>query len=212
MTTNPPEHPLGDINGTAVTDSEKSIVDSILKLDEFLSGDVRRARKSAIFYTRPDLEARLDDLDEELASLTDAQGRPRPVIDQPLDGDVGGGSRSAQAVMLEREAVAAEFSASRVRVEMEQLDEDDWAAHMTRHKETLAGDPPFTAEFYDETISLSAVAPKMTVDEVRLLRKKVGRPVYDTLFSVAWAVNTRSGVSVPKSLLSSAGLRQQPLD
>jgi hypothetical protein len=213
MTTQPPEHPLGDINGTAVTDSEKSIVDSILKLDEFLSGDVRRARKSAIFYTRPDLEARLDDLDEELASLTDAQGRPRPVIDQPLDGDVGGGSRSAQAVMLEREQVAAEFAASRVRVEMEQLDEDDWTAHMARHKKTLDEDAPgpYTPEFYEETIALSAVAPRMTVEQVRALRKKVGRPVYDTLFNTAWAVNTRSGVSVPKSLLSSAALRQQPL-
>jgi hypothetical protein len=55
------------------------------------------------------------------------------------------------------------------------------------------------------------VAPRMTVEQVRALRKRVGRPVYDTLFNTAWAVNTRSGVSVPKSLLSSAVLRQQPL-
>jgi hypothetical protein len=193
-------------------DAEESIVDSILKLDEFLSGDVRRARKSAIFYTRPDLEARLDDLDEEFASLTDAQGRPRPVIDQPLDGG-GDGGRSAQAVMLEREEVAAEYAASRVRVEMEQLDEDDWTAHMARHKKTLDEDAPgpYKPEFYEETIALSAVAPRMTVEQVRALRKRVGRPVYDTLFNTAWAVNTRSGVSVPKSLLSSAVLRQQPL-
>jgi hypothetical protein len=38
-------------------------------------------------------------------------------------------------------------------------------------------------EFYEETIALSAVAPRMTVEQVRALRKKVGRPVYDTLFS-----------------------------
>lgn len=203
------EHPLGDVNGTAVDETAKSIVNDILQLDEFLSGDVRRARKSAIFYTKPDLEAQLDSLDSEVDSLTDAQGRPRPVTDQSLDG----GTRSLQTVLLEREQVAAELLASRVRVEMEQLDEDDWAALMVKHKKTLDEDAPgpFSPELYEDVITQSAVAPRMTVEQLRDLRKKVGRPVFDTLFSTAWAVNTRSGVSVPKSLLSSAGLRQPQL-
>lgn len=201
-----PTHPLGNVaDPDAPTDDAKSIVDTLFKLDELMSGAVRRARKSASFYIRPDLEARLDELDAELASLVDSQGRPRTIIDQA----VGDGTRSAESVALERQEVAIEMEASRRRIVFEQVDEDRWAAHLAKHKDTLDGEPPFTAEFYEETISMSAVQPTLSIDEVREIRKRMGRPVFDLLFSKAWDVNSRSGVSIPKSLISSAVLSQR---
>jgi hypothetical protein len=53
-----------------------SIIDTILQLDDYLSGDVRRAEKTARFCSKPWLEADIDELLFELEGLTDAQGNP----------------------------------------------------------------------------------------------------------------------------------------
>jgi hypothetical protein len=208
MTDHP--HPLGDLNGTGlatavVGDPSKSIVDSVLDLDDFLSRDIRLAKKQAAFYTRPDLEAEIEELNDELDSLTDSQGRPLPVMDE----SIADGERSASVVASELLAKQKEYAASRQVVIFEQLDEDEWAAFQVQWKDALAKEPPYPAEFYADLIGRCALRPKIPADKVAQLRKHLGAPAFEELWRAAWSVNTRSGVSIPKSLLSSAVLRQQ---
>lgn len=202
------EHPLGDIagNGTA-TISPSSIVDQVLDLDEFLSADVRLATKQAAWYTRPDIESEIEQLNAELDSLTDSQGRPLTVSDQTL----GDGERSASVVTAELLAKQKEYASFRRVVIMQQLDDDEWTAFQEKWKDELKKDPPYVSTFYEELITRCALRPKMTVEQLRQLRKKIGAPVFHELWQAAWNVNTQSGVSIPKSWLSSTVQRQQQL-
>jgi hypothetical protein len=195
---------LGETVATIPHDQAKSIVDNILNLDEFLSGDVRRAEKTARFCTSPELEAKIEELNAELDSLTDSQGRPLPVVDQA----VGDGERSAHVVASEIQAAQREYAAAMVSVRFRQIDEDEWTAYLARHKKVLDEGLPYPAVVYEDLISRTAIAPRFTVEQVRTFRSKVGHPVFQELAGVAWAVNTQSGVSVPKSSLSSGVLRQ----
>jgi hypothetical protein len=159
------------------------------------------------WFTRADLEAEIEQLNAEYDSLTDAQGRPLPVIDQA----VGDGGRSATVVYAELMAKQREYFESRTVVLMQQLTEDDWAVFLAQWKDALAKDPPFPPDFYAELITRSAIKPRITLDQFAQLRKRVGRPVFDELWRTAWAVNTQAGVSIPKSWFSSPGPRpQQP--
>lgn len=213
------EHPLGDSvtikNGLGEVLAEHnapppavtfpSIADTILNLDELLSSDVRLAEKSARFCTKPDLEAKIEDLHAELDGLTDSQGRPLAPVDQ----SIADGGRSAQVVALEIDELQKEYAAAMRTVRLRQMDEDDWTAFMERHKAVLTELPPYPPDLYEDLIVRSAVAPRLSVEDLRKLRKKIGHPAFNEIADAAWRVNTSSGVSVPKSSLSSAVLRQQ---
>lgn len=185
----------------------KSIVDSVLNLDEFLAREVRLAVKQAAFYTRPDLEAELEELNAELDSITDANGRPLNDLDESL----GGGGRSVAVVKQEILDKQREYAASRQVVLMQQLDEDDWAEFQAKWKDALAKEPPYPPEFYSDLICRTALKPRITPEQLVKLRKRVGSPVFEELWRTAWEVNTRSGVSIPKSWLASRSPGASPL-
>jgi hypothetical protein len=174
-----------------------SIVDTILNLDELLSADVRRAEKTARFCSKPWLEADIDELAYELDSLTDAEGNPGQ-----------GQEVEALRVATELQTKQAEYGASFVSVRMGQLPSDDWQAFRTTWREVLEKGAPYPNEFYDALIAASALRPPITVEQVGQLRAKLGDPQMDELASKAWDVNTKSGVSIPKSPLSSHVLRR----
>jgi len=198
------DHPLGNIDGTTVPapdlDAGKSIVDTILNLDDFLAADVRLAEKTARFCTQPELEARIETLHAELDSLTDNDGRPLATDDD----DLAGAERSANVVNSELITAQREYAAAMRSVRMRQMDEDDWVAFMKTHQKDLDEGIPYPPSFYEDLIVGTAVAPRFTVAKLQAFRKKVGHPAFNELSQTAWAVNTQSGVSVPKSPLSSA--------
>lgn len=184
-----------------------SVVDTVFDLDEFLAADIRLAEKQAAFYTRPDLEAQIEELNAELDSLTDANGRPLPDPDRSLEE-----GRTAQVVMVELAAVQKEYAASRRSILMRQLDTDDWDAFQTQWKEEIAKEPPAPRDpaFYADLISRCAIKPEIPADKIAPMRKRIGAPAFEEIWRAAWNVNTRSGVSIPKSWLSSAVQRQLP--
>lgn len=221
-------HPLGDITGDTVditdgtgqvvrTDPAQpdasSIVDTLLDLDALLSADVRRAEKTFRFCTRPDLEAKMEDLQAELESLVDINGRPK----KSVDASMADGSRSATQVSLDIEALEDEYAAAMRVGRVTQMDEDDWAAFTTQWKSVLSDMPPYPPTFYEALIVRSKAAlvvdgsgrlgSPFTVEQVRTFRKKFGHPAFNAISDAAWRVNNESGVSVPKSALSSAVLR-----
>jgi len=207
------EHPLGDLDGTTMTDApspvadlvkEPSIVDQILDLDRLLSADVRRAEKTARFATRPDLEADIDDLHAELATMVDERGNP---LDD--DGSLAAG-RTAQQVALELRAKQRELAESFRSVRVRALPEDEWEAFYQKHRKGIeAGQRP--PEMWAELIVACAIRPTFTPEKLQKFRTKVGHPAVDEIALACWAVNTTSGVSIPKSQLSSAVLKRMRL-
>lgn len=198
---------VADATAPSPVVDQPSIIDTILDLDAFLSGDVRLAEKTAYIVTRPDLEARLDELDEELSTLVDQFGRPLTPPGERAVGEEQG--RTAAVVATEREAVQAEMQASRKGIRLRQLNGDDWQDFRTQWRETLEAGSPFPDDMWDDLVARCAIRPKITIAQMEAMRTKVGSPQMDEIRSVAWHLNRESGVSIPKSSVSSAVLRQQ---
>lgn len=190
-------------------DLTPSIVDTILNLDELLSANVRRAERSARFALKPWLEADIDDLNAELDSLTDALGNP---LEDMVDRTVGGGGRSATTVALELLEKQRELAASFRTVRMQQMPQNQWVAFDEKWSEVLKKGAPYPQEFWKELVVKTASQPEITAEQYDQLRGKLGHPQVDLLCHAAWEVNTQSGVSVPKSPLSSRVLRQREPD
>lgn len=198
------EHPLGDIDGTDASATSPaldhvSIVDTILNLDELLSGDIRRAEKVIRICTRPDLEGDIDELEAELAGLVDVNGNP---IDTE---EALGGGRSAGTVAMEIRELQRQMAASMRSIRVRQMPEKEWAVFRETH---LKGDDDISDDVWDLMIAASAIAPAMTVEQVQGLRAAVGHPQVDKIATGVWNVNTKSGVSIPKSLTSSVVLKR----
>lgn len=181
-----------------------SIIDTILQLDDYLSGDVRRAEKTARFCSKPWLEADIDELKFELDGMVDDKGSPLPRGEHAIGERV----RTPEQVALEIQTLQAEMGAAFVSVRMAQLPSDKWQEFRTKWREVLEKGAPFPNDFYDELIEVSAKAPTISVEQAAKLRTVLGDPQMDVLANAAWAVNTESGVSIPKSPLSSLVLRR----
>jgi hypothetical protein len=205
------EHPLGNPNPEPTPSiAEPSIVDTILNLDELLSADVRRAEKTARFCIRPDLEADIDDLNGQLEAITDERGNP--LGDGP-DRTIGEHTTLSVATDLAHQlrAKQAEYAAAFRSVRMRQMPDDDWDAFETKWKKALDAGAPYPKEFWDELIVASSHTPKISAPQVSDMRTKLGRPAMNELGLTAWDVNTKAGVSLPKSPISSVVLRREAL-
>ena len=93
---------------------------------------------------------------------------------------------------------------------MRQLTDDDWVAFKVEHANAFTTTEATTErkKMLEQLLVRSAAAPKFTIEQLAAFRKMVGSPQVDELIEVAWIVNTQSGVSIPKSPLSSAVLRR----
>lgn len=201
------DHPLGTPNTDGAATPvvmQPSIIDTILDLDALLSADVRRAEKMARFCTKPDLEAAIQELEIQLTSIIDVQGAPIAEVDT----SVSGGDRKAQRVAGELAELRAEYAGAFRSVRMRQVADDDWLAFRAKHKKSIDNDPPYPTAFWNELIVMTAAAPKISAAQVVQLRSKLGTPAMRVLQDVAWEVNNEAGVSLPKSLISSAALKR----
>lgn len=200
-------------------DEAKSIVDTVLDLDAFLSGDIRRAEDIFTFCTEPDLEARIDELNLALARVEGAVVTPKTPAagEEPLAAAAtSAGANEDERVRIIREIFDLERTfASKFRsIKLLQMDPDDFRAFQLKWKEEIAKgnlveqDP----EMLVELIVATASAPKMTPVQVAAFRKRVSETNYHRLASACWNLNKQQGVSVPKSSLSSADLKLAGLE
>lgn len=210
------QHPLGTPSGdtdtsTRVPDLTPSIVDTMLDLDDFLSGDVRLAERSASFATKPDLQAVIEELNGELDGLTDERGRP--MVDPEASVSDSGVARVAD-VNARLQTAQREYAASFRSVRMRQMNSDEWAAFRKKHERAIAAnadssqEAPLPQALLDELIVTCAVRPTFTDEQLAKFRQRVGHAAISVLAGTAWNVCTESGVSVPKSSLSSLVQRQ----
>jgi hypothetical protein len=187
-------------------DADLSIISTILDLDELMSADVRLAERTVTIYTRPDIEARIDALEAELGELLGPNGELPSEMDASL-----GDADQARAYELadEIEIARKEYAASGRQIRVRQLPSDDWTAFRARHKKALDAGRPYPDDMWSELVSLSAVEPTLSKEQVGKLRTVLGAPVLHMLSGACFSLNTEAGVSVPKSRLSSLVRKQR---
>lgn len=186
----------------AETDALGSIVDTILDLDQLLSADVRRAEDTYRLYRRPDLQAEITALEEQLDAMTDALGNP-------IEADVGlGEGAGAHTIALRIQELRRQYMAASGLVRLRQMDGDEWEAFKIKWKTEIAtGD--MSLKLANALVAATVVEPSLSVTNVIKLRQLYGATQTDELAKACWRVNTQEGVSVPKSPLSSHVLKQQ---
>lgn len=194
-----------DLNGTSLADSVESavtgkpnLVDQVLDLDAFLSGEAPLPEKSASFLTRPDLEADCDVLEDELNSLVDSQGNPL----QPGGDDLAGQARTAAVVLDELRTKRLELGASRRSVRFRAMPSTEWSAWRKAKKLDEGG--PIRPEHFADLIVRCAIRPTFTPESLAQFRAKAGSAAWDALAAAALVVNRDSGEVLPKSPLASA--------
>lgn len=194
-------------NGLPEALADNEIVKTILDLDELLSADVRLAEKTVVVYLKPWLEADIDALDIELEGLVDDMGRPLADEEESLS---GGGGRTAQMVAAERQAKEREYAASGRNIRVKQLEPEEWAAFRKKWRTPMAdATSEQRTEMWNDLIAQCAIAPTISPEKVVEMRRRLGSTQMERVASACWEVNTQSGVSVPKSLISSRVLKRQ---
>ena len=145
---------------------------------------------------RADLQARYDQIVEELSGLVTASGE-LTVDPEATIGDQTAASR-AQQLADDLDAVRREMSASMVPFRFRGMSADDLAVFEKAHR-PKSQDADFTPYFV-KLIASCAIEPAMTEAQVKQLRGKFGARAFLQLSTGAQSVNTGGGVDVPKSL------------
>ena len=177
--------------------AEPSVADVILDLDAFMSSDIRRAEKVAYVVTRADLEARLDELDHELETLTDDHGRPLQPAGEQSIGEATG--RTYETVKAERDHVRSKMIASKRGFRLLQMKGDDWQAFRTKWRKAFDTGTPYPDALWNEMVAACLVLNTPTTPEaVGKLRGILGAAPLAELEYKAWQVNANSGIDIPK--------------
>lgn len=167
----------------------------MLTLDDVLSR-ARLPEKRARVCLRADLQAEYDELVAELSTLVNAQGE---LIDDDTDRAISETSARDRAVELgERiEVVRRKMADSMWLPLFRGLSTDDLAVFNKRH--LPKGDSPDLTEYNQLLVAECSVEPKMSIDDVKELRKKLGSRAFVQLVKTANEVCIQGGIAVPKS-------------
>lgn len=196
--------PFGDPTGTP---SERPAPEATVRqwtLEQILD-TAKRPRRRAKICLRADLQAEYDQCIYELSGLVDSQGRVIVDDERP----VGEQSNAARAQALGDRMVAlrqqmADFMWFPL---FEGLDSDALQAFNGRHKPK--GTSPDMTEYNTLLIAACSVEPKLSIDDVRALRKKLGSAAMGELTQTAHDVCAKGGVDFPQLPAGLARLKEQ---
>ncbi|MCZ4497888.1 MAG: hypothetical protein JWQ74_441 [Marmoricola sp.] len=188
---------------TPQTLTDTSIVDTVLDLDEALSGDVRRAERTARFCIKPWLQGDLDELEAELADLVDDRGQP---LEKPGDAPLAGG-RDYLAVMAEYRAKQEEFVAAMRTVRVQAMEPTAWEAFKAKWAKQIDAEK-MSAAMRKEIVTECAIRPTISLAKYDALMEAFGEASMAAIGRQAWAACDHTGVDVPKSRVFSAVQRQ----
>lgn len=167
-------------------------VAAILDLDELLSS-ARLVERTATICMRGDLEGELDQVLTELGDLVDEHGVP---LDQDNDASLGDASRAAELQQRAAEITAQMRKAERQMV-FRAMDSDAWAEFEKAHRKA-DGSVKDSRAYVTAILSICAVQPTLTLEQVAQLRGKVTSNQLDNMFRAAYGANTTGGLDVPK--------------
>ncbi|MBB3041224.1 hypothetical protein [Nocardioides soli] len=191
--------PFGDPAGAPIQ-PERPAPDATVRqwtLEQILD-TAKRPRRRAKICLRADLQAEYDQCIYELSGLIDAQGRVIVDDERP----VGEQSARARASELADRMVALrrEMAAFMWYPLFEGLDSDALQAFNSKHrpKPKSNGEGPDMTEYNTLLIAECSVEPRLSVDDVRALRKKLGAAAMGELSATANEVCAKGGVDFPQ--------------
>ena len=161
-------------------------------IDDILAAAELPERRAHICL-KANLQATYDDLVAELSTLVDAQGRPL-VDDEASIGDVTAESRAVE-INEQIATVRLEMNAAMWHPLFRGISTDDLAVFNKKYApkgDDLTG-------YHDKLIAETSCDPKLSVDQVASLRKKLGHNAFRQLLDAANWVCMNGGVDVPKS-------------
>lgn len=179
-----PETPAIDLDATGT----QLTVAQILEMARF-------PEKRASVCLRADLQARHDELVEELGTLVYADGTLR----EEAEGSLGEQSAKTRAIAVDQElqSVAAEMRQSMWRPLFRGISSDELAVFNKEYGPKKQGDS--MVEYHNRLIERCMVEPEITLDEVRKLRTTLTHKAFNAIVEAVAAVNVGLGVDVPKS-------------
>ena len=178
-------------------------VETVLDIDEVMS-QARLVERTAKICLRGDLQAEFDDLTEQLGDLVDADGR---ILSE---GDIALADQGEAIKLNERiQELLAEMNKATRTIRFRAMPDDAWRAWEKAHQDSQGNyKDPDQANL--ELIAETAIAPTMSLDQVRNLRSKLGPTQMAAMANAAYAACTSGGVDVPKLRPFSPAPRQNP--
>lgn len=185
-------HPLGTPTPRLGDLPPSPQLEAILTLDEVMSS-ARLVERTARICLRGDLQAEYAEAYEELATLVDAEGQVVTDGDQALT-DANRAEELAEKIRYLREQM---LEATR-RIRFRALPSDQWA-EFEKSQRDAQGAIKDDDGYSNELIARCAIAPKLTVDDVKAMRSKLGPDQITALANAAYLACTTGGLDVPKS-------------
>lgn len=164
---------------------------------EDIIASAKRAEKTVRICVRGDLNARIDELEQQ---LEDAQGwKPATLAE----------TSPVRGLAEQIEALRQEMHEHEHPFTFRALPPKEWsdllAEHPAREVDTEAGYSFNVETFPTAVVSACAINPVMTVDQVQRLIPALNQGQWDDLFTTVWRVNVRA-TDIPFSLAASAAL------
>lgn len=188
---------FGNPNGT-----RPAAVETILTLDEIMSS-ARLVERTARICLRGDLQAELNEAIEKLSRLVDADGKIVAEGDEAL-----AAGNEAGALVEQIAAIRAEMETAMRTVRFRAMPDDEWRTFQAAN--TKDGAPKDSVDYHNKLIARCAIAPALSEDDVKAMRKKLGGPQMVALGNEAYWACTTGGLDVPKSPAFSRGPKQPP--
>lgn len=165
----------------------------------------RRPRKRAKVCLRADLQAEYDQCGYELAGLVDSQGRI--INDEERPAGVESNAARAQELSDRMSTLRSQMAGEMWYPLFEGLSSDALVEFNKAHRPK--GNQQDMTEYNTLLIAECSVDPKLTVDDVRALRKQLGSAAVGELATVANEVCSRGGVDFPQLPAGLARLKEQ---
>lgn len=166
-----------------------------LTIEEILER-AKLPERTAYLCLRADLQAKNDEIIEELNTLVTASGEM--VIDPEASIGEQTAAGRAQQLADEQAANRRAMHAASTPFLFRGMSADDFAVFEKAYR-PKSKDAEFT-DYFVKLIAACCVRPAMTEDQVKALRKKFGARAFLELSNTVQAVNTGGGVDIPKSL------------
>lgn len=155
----------------------------------------RFPEQRASICLRADLQARHDELVDELGALVYADGSLR----EDVEASLGQATAKARAIekSAELNAVADEMRKSMWRPLFRGISSDDLAVFNKEHYPQKQG--AALTDYNNRLIARCMVEPEISLEEVQALRTKLSFKAFQSLIETVGKVNVGLGVDVPKS-------------
>lgn len=182
-------------------DHARALPERMFSVAEMLE-TAKLPERTASVCLRPDLQAEHDRLLSELSRLVDPSGELLDDIDESTLGEQSATDR-VRELAQEVRAVEVQMHSQSRYIRFRGLPQETAEQFEAEHKQDVKGSErdkqKARADFMDQLIARTAIAPELTVAEVQQMRQVLGVAAWSTVTSTCRAATYNTGVNIPFS-------------